>query len=102
MHTHTRFARHEWIVMRQEIIGAYPTEASAYKAAVDRAIEGEWKLRNREARREFAQAMEEGEPSRIVGAYNRGTDYSLLIEKKTLGATLPLKSGFDRRGNWSI
>lgn len=83
------------------LIGVYPTEASAYLAAVDRAIEGSWKLRNRADRREFDRAVIEDDLPGIIHTYNAGSDYSIEVAKRTIGATRLLRSGFDR-GNWSL
>ena len=84
------------------IVGVYPTEERAWQAAAERAIAGRWKLRNRAATREFDQAVSEDDLHRIVDLYSADSDYSIDVYKQVIGSTTPQKSGFDRRGNWSL
>ena len=83
------------------LVGVYSTEAKAHRAAAERAIEGRWKLRNRDERRDFDRAVAEDDLPGIIHAYNAGSDYSIGVERKTIDATTPMKSGFDH-GNWSL
>ena len=91
-------------VIESVIVGVFPTEDSAYQAAAQRAIAGRWKLRNREAEREFDRAVAQDDLRRIVHEYGSGSNYSIDVTKKVVGMTLPEKQGWDstRGGNWSL
>jgi len=83
------------------IVGVYPTEDRAYQAAAQRAIAGRWKLRNREATREFDRAVAQDDLRQIVSEYSAGSKYSIDVTKKVVGMTLPEKASWDGE-SWSL